>query len=125
MEQANVRSGPGTDTGDYHVSPGYQSAPARPEFLGTWLLVRRPEDSRKGWMALTTVRTSSDVASLPEVAAPPTNASANTTAYGHPFTYGYGGPASDVNAIRVEAAPTDACSTRANACPAVMATFSE
>jgi len=73
VAQANVRSGPGTE---YPIIATYpQGADLRPvgrNRSGTWLVVRGPDGSSEGWMAVSTLRLTGDIMGLPEVAAPPT-----------------------------------------------------
>jgi uncharacterized protein YraI len=72
VEQANVRGGPGTE---YPIIAAYPQGAAMAltgrNRSGTWLVVRGP-DGRTGWMAITTLRVTGDVSTLPETAAPPT-----------------------------------------------------
>jgi hypothetical protein len=72
VEQANVRSGPGTE---YPIVAAYPQGTALTmrgrNGAATWLVVKRP-DGGEGWMAATTLKVTGEVTALPEVAAPPT-----------------------------------------------------
>jgi uncharacterized protein YgiM (DUF1202 family) len=72
VEQANVRSGPGTE---YPIIAVYVQGAALTltgrNRSGTWLVVRGP-DGREGWMAVTTLKVTGDASTLSEIAAPPT-----------------------------------------------------